>query len=72
MKEHVMTPQSKAKRSEAAKKGAATRQRKKVSEAGNDARDAAKQAASAGGEAAKARGRALKSAAKSKSSRSKG
>lgn len=46
---HDMAQQTKAQRSEAVKKAAATRQRNKASDAGTDAKNAAKQAAAAGG-----------------------
>jgi hypothetical protein len=66
-----MAPQTKAERSEAAKKAARTRQRNKANEAGGDARRAAKQAAGASGDAIKSVGQALKAAGKSASPRSK-
>jgi hypothetical protein len=66
-----MPQRTKADRSEAAKKGAATRQRNKAKDAGGDAKKAAKQAAQLGGEAVKSIGRAVKAAGKSASPGSK-
>jgi hypothetical protein len=60
-----MAQQTKAQRSAAAKRGAATRQRNAATDSGKDAKAAAKRAANAGGQAAKAAGRAVKAAGRS-------
>ena len=64
-------PQTKAQRSESAKKGAATRHRNAAGDAGKDAKRAAKQAVGSGGKAAKSAGRALKAVGKAAASRAK-
>jgi hypothetical protein len=63
--------QTKAQRSAAAKKAAATRQRNAATDAGKDAKAAAKRATSVTGQAAKAAGRAVKAVGKAATTRAK-
>jgi hypothetical protein len=66
-----MPQQTKAQRSEAARKGAATRQANKANHAGDDAKKAAKRAVKTAGDSIHAAGRAAKAAGKAASGRAK-
>ena len=66
-----MAPQTKAQRSQAAKKAAATRQLNAGKKAGQDAKRSAERAVGNVGEAAKSAGQALKAAGKAATARLK-
>jgi hypothetical protein len=64
-----MAQQTKAQRSQAAKKAAATRQRNVGKHAGHDAKQSAERAVGSAGEAAKSAGQALKAAGRAATAR---